>query len=174
MSEVVFVKYCPSCGAENPRQQAFCRVDGEDIATVAAEPRRSEGTQPRAGAAEEGAPRVTAGTRRVDESPESADLCVLELVESPSVRFSVRDGQTVGRTEGADLVLEGVPKLDYISSRHARFFRRGDQWYIQHVAGTNFIVVDGEKYRGDEEVAFYNGSIITLSLTPFRAVLAGG
>ena len=24
MSDVTFVKYCPLCGAENPRQQAFC------------------------------------------------------------------------------------------------------------------------------------------------------
>lgn len=174
MSEVIFVKYCPSCSAESPRQQAFCAQCGEDIATVAAEPRRSQDRGAQPAATGEAASRVTPGTRRVEEESEIADVCVLEVVESPSIRFSVKDGQTVGRTEKADLILQGVPKLDYISSKHARFFRRGEQWYVQHVAETNFIVVDGEKYRGDEEVAFYDGSIITLSLTPFRAVLGGG
>ncbi|HEX2950855.1 MAG TPA: FHA domain-containing protein [Armatimonadota bacterium] len=152
MSEVVFVKYCPLCGAENPRQQAFCLqcLDG-DLSTVPVEPRRTE---------------VPVQT---DEP-----ICVLELVENPAVRFSVRDGQTVGRTEKADIVLRDVPKLDWISGEHAKFTRQGERWYVQHVGKTNFIKVDGEKFEGPEEVAIYDGSILVLSLTGFRISIKEG
>lgn len=95
-------------------------------------------------------------------------MLVLELLDDPTVRFAVTEGQTVGRTEKADIILSGVPKLDWISGAHAKFLRRGDQWYVQHIAQTNFIRVDGEQYTGQQEVALYDGSILVLSLTAFR------
>jgi pSer/pThr/pTyr-binding forkhead associated (FHA) protein len=85
----------------------------------------------------------------------------------------VKEGQTVGRTKKADIMLQGVPKLDWISGIHARVFRQGEQWYIQHLGETNFIKVDGEMYKGREEVAFYDGSIVIFSLTAFRVSLGG-
>ena len=156
MTELQFVKYCPLCGAENPRQQAFCLacLDG-DLSTVPVEPRHGTPAPP-APAPCPTPPAPTANTLR------------LELVENPATHFVIADGQTVGRTAKSDVVLCGVPNLDWISGAHARFFRRGPQWYIQHIAETNFIKVDGETYKGQEEVALYEGSTVVLSLTAFR------
>ena len=90
------------------------------------------------------------------------------MLDDPSIRFAVTEGQTVGRTEKADIQLSGVPKLEWISSAHAKFLRRGDQWYVQHIAHTNFIRVDGEKYHGQQRWRFMDASILVLSLTAFR------
>lgn len=159
MGELLFVKYCPLCGAVNPRQQAFCLacLDG-DLSTVPVEPRREEAAAPLLDTAP-------------CPAPAGADACVLALVDDPTICFTIREGQTVGRTERADIILCGVPKLDWISSTHARFLRRGAQWYIQHVGHTNFIKVDGEQFDGQEEVAIFDGSIVVLSLTAFRVTL---
>jgi len=178
MSEQVFVKYCPLCGAENPRQSAFCLscFDG-DLSTVPVELRRKGAAKP--------APEVAVAAPNAADAPAPTpdvpaecdpktaqvtqpDEMRLELVDDPAIRFTVRDGQTVGRTEKAAVILAGVPKSEWISGAHARFFRRGTQWYIQHIAETNYIKVDGETFRGREEVAVYDGSIVVLSLTSFR------
>lgn len=153
MSNPIYVKYCPICGAENPRQQAFCRqcADG-DLSTIPAEVQRE----------------MTANV----SLPHTAG-CVMELVDDPSFNFTVREGQTVGRTHKADVILAGVPNFDWISGAHARFTRRGEQWYVQHIAQTNFIKVDGEMFKGQEEVAIFDGSILVLSLTAFRVRIGG-
>ncbi|HEY3377691.1 MAG TPA: FHA domain-containing protein [Armatimonadota bacterium] len=159
MSDITFVKYCPLCGAENPRQQAFCLrcLDGE-LATVPVEPRRTSSSQHTATSST-----ATAATPR----------CVLELLDAPNTRFALMPGQTIGRTEKADVVLCGIPDLDWISGAHAKLLRRGEQWYIQHIGSTNYIKVDGETYRGHEEVAIYPDSIVLLSLTAFRVRMEG-
>ncbi len=166
MSELVYVKYCPLCGAENPRQQPFCQWCGDgDLSTVAVELRRTPET-PAAADAREGD--ATTGESPEAEAQENTPVLVLELLDDPTVRFAVTEGQTVGRTEKADIMLSGVPKLDWISGAHAKFLRRGEQWYVQHIAQTTFIRVDGEQYQGQQEVAIYDGSILVLSLTAFR------
>ncbi|MEI7831789.1 MAG: FHA domain-containing protein [bacterium] len=175
MAEIVFMKYCPLCGAENPRQQAFCTscLDG-DLSTTPVEPRRKQPAAKVAAAVvvPEGIPVMVtpekpADTRQVG----SPQCCILETIDNANLRFTVIDGQTVGRTDAADVALHDVPKLDWISGVHVRLFRRNEQWYAQHMGGTNFIKVDGEMYSGHEEVAIYDGSILVLSLTPFRVVL---
>jgi hypothetical protein len=191
MSELVFVKYCSLCGAENARQQPFCLqcLDG-DLSTVPVEPRRKEyhpsaapppstpPPAPAACAASIAGPVAEAAPAPPAEEPQTRQVellatVTLELVDEPQVRFRVKEGQAVGRTAKAEVVLADVPKLDWISSRHARFFRRGEQWYVQHIGGTNFIKVDGELFKGQEEVALFDGSILVLSLTPFRVRLGG-
>jgi len=172
-NEVTFVKYCPLCGTENPRYQAFCtKCQDGDLSTVPGEPLRqakAKGKQP-----------VPATTETVQpDKPDTYQIadtlaaCTLELVDNPAIRFTVREDQTVGRASKADVVLAGVPKLDWISGVHARFIYRNEQWFVQHMGQTNFIKVDGEIYKGKEEVALYHGSILVLSLTPFRVVLEG-
>jgi len=160
MAEVAFVKYCPLCGAENPRQQAFCLkcLDG-DLSAVPVEPRRDAAPPPLAAS--------------VGDAGEAADnpVLILESVENPAVSFAIRENQTVGRTDKAQVILRDVPRLEWISGAHARFLRRGAQWYVQHVGHTNFIKVDGETYSGQEEAAVYHGSIVVLSLTSFRVNL---
>jgi hypothetical protein len=165
MSDLQFVKYCPLCGAENPRQAAFCVIclDG-DLSTVPVEPRRDEP------AANDTAP---APAPQPDAKPTDPTVCVLELLENPAVHFTILDGQTIGRNSKADVPLVGVPNVDYISGCHARLFRDGGQWLITHVGSTNFIKVDGEMYRGQEEIPICDGSVIVLSLTTFRVNLAG-
>jgi len=164
MAEVVFVKYCPLCGAENSRQQAFCLkcLDG-DLSSVPVEPRRD--TAPAA------APTEPTAAASAPATP--VDTLILESVDNPAVHFAIHENQSVGRTDKADIILQNVPKLEWISGAHARFLRRGDQWYIQHIAHTNFVKVDGETFSGEEEVAVYHGSIVVLSLTSFRVNLEG-
>lgn len=168
MNEQTYVKYCTLCGAENSPRQAFCVhcLDG-DLSIVPEEPRR----QPAQGETEEPAPLP----RTVPPEDESATvhvaaerLCILELIDDPTKRFYLDVGQTIGRSARADVVLEGIPKLKWISGIHARFSKRGEQWYVQHVGQTNFIKVDGEKFEGQQEVALHDGSILVLSLTSFR------
>ncbi len=157
MGEITFVKYCPLCGMENPRQQAFCLscLDG-DLTTVPAEPRR-----------EASAP-VQAPPPTVAPAGEAATALYLELVDNPAIRFRVQANQSVGRNEKADVILADVPKVEWISGAHARFLRRGAQWYVQHIGRTNFITVDGETFAGQEEVPVRQDSVIVLSLTAFR------
>lgn len=157
MGELTFVKYCPLCGAENPRQQAFCLscFDG-DLTTVPVEPRR------------DAEPAATPAQDAAAETPAPADGLVLELVDDPARRFRVGDKQSVGRNTKADVILADVPNAEWISGAHARFFRRGAQWYVQHVGHTNYIKVDGETFSGQEEVPIHQDSVVVLSLTAFR------
>ncbi|HOF86837.1 MAG TPA: FHA domain-containing protein [Armatimonadota bacterium] len=171
MSDLQFVKYCPLCGAENPRQAAFCVscADG-DLTTVPVEPKRDARAamaEPSVPDGEEDPETLKVGKRR------DAAACALELVENPEIHFTVLDGQTVGRNHKADVALVGVPNLDYISGCHARLWRDGAQWLVTHLGSTNFIKVDGEMYKGQEEVPIYDGSVLVLSLTTFRVKIAG-
>ncbi|HHW26679.1 MAG TPA: FHA domain-containing protein [Firmicutes bacterium] len=137
------VKYCPVCGAENPRYAAYCASCGDaDLSTVPAEKPRKQ-----------------------------AASLVLESLKDPSISFTVLDGQTVGRGDSADVVLTGVPDLDAISRKHAVFEKQGAQWFVRHVGGTNFIKVDGVIHTGQEPVEIHDGSIVALTLTEFRVKL---
>jgi len=166
MSDIVMVRYCPQCEAENVKKASVCLKCGFDLSTVRAVFRRTQQEVPTAQQIDEPAREGdNVGTRRVDS------VCILESLDDPALRFGILDGLTVGRTCASDVVLTGTHDLDCISSRHARFFRRADQWYVQHVGTTNFIKVDGVKYRGDDEVAIYNNYIVFLALTGFRVIL---
>lgn len=169
----VFVKYCPNCGGENGRLQPLCLQCNADLTMVRAEPRRDEAPAPPA-PAEASTPPTAVPIQHTARVETAEDCCVLELVADPAVRFAVRAGQTVGRTAAADIVLEQqVPDWRYISSCHARFLKRGAQWYVTHAGGTNFNIVDGTKYTGDDEVAIYDNSVLVLSKTAFRVNIGG-
>lgn len=188
------VKYCPLCGAANDPAEPFCAAcrDGELMA-VRPEPLRPGDVQgakaiPTAASAEPvmgweadtalqpAAVKPGPDTLHVEGGGSPAQL-VLELVERPELRFTVADGQTVGASRDeqrrADVTLTGAPNLDYISSVHARFFLRGEQWFVQHSGSTNFIKVDGTKFEKREEVPLHHGSVLVLSKTPFRVLLGG-
>jgi ribosomal protein L40E len=177
-----FVKYCPQCGAENPARASLCQGCFKgDLTRAVAEPPRSAANTVTADAASDVAavaaetetevPRH--GTARVaDLRPDVATLR-LELVEDPAVSFVVHDGETVGRTAKADVVLTGVPQADYIHGAHARLYRRGSQWFVQYLGGFNYIRVDGQEFRSDDEVALHDGSTLVLSLTAFHVRIEG-
>jgi hypothetical protein len=144
-------KSCPSCGTENPPAAADCVKCGADILAEPVE-RRAAGSAP-----------ATA----VAPTDECKPHVRLESLYDPANAFVVFDGQTVGRSDASDVVIDGVPDLDSISRRMALFFRRGQQWYVQHIAGTNFVAVDGEEYESDDEIAIRDGSVVGLALCQF-------
>ncbi|RYX83809.1 FHA domain-containing protein [bacterium] len=164
------VKVCPSCDAVNPATASFCSECEWDLMNVAPTSRPEVAVAETTSAPLETAPSTTpvaddSATMRVADMNA---VCTLELIEDPALQFQIRDGQTIGRSSRADVELIGVPGREYLSRIHARFFRRGKQWFAQYVATGNFIKVDGEMYEDDSEVALENGSMLTLSLTTFR------
>lgn len=168
MSNEKYVKYCPLCGGENPQRQAFCRQcqDG-DLTTVPVEKSRNYQSSTAKATALEGDDVLQ------NWHDEVVAVCSLELVEDSAISFKILDGQTVGRTAEADVELAAVPNSEWISSIHARFFRRGKQWYIQHLGDTNYIKVGEDTFRGHEEIPLQSGQTITISLTVFRFVVVG-
>lgn len=149
MSAPFRVRVCPVCGTENPANLSECSQCGTDILGEPVETR-----SPNAPAAQK-------------PEPIEGPKVVLEVLQQPDLSFEVGENMSVGRTDAADVVLTGAPNVDYISKRMAVFTRRGDQWYVRHVASTNFITVDGERYESDDDVAIHNGSILGLALTQF-------
>lgn len=174
-SDSELAKYCPLCGAQNPPRQPFCAECKDcDLSTVPVEPVRNVGHSTAPLPMPTGPPAAIGGTRRVDQpSATVAPVCILALVSEPSIQFTVKTGECVGRTSASEVVLHSVPDVDAISGRHARFWEHDGHWYVQHVGSTNFIRVDGFLYSGDEEVAIYDGSIVVLSLTAFQVRLGG-
>jgi hypothetical protein len=171
MSRVRFVKYCPLCSAENPERASICQTcfKGDLTRTRRERPRGEEEGTNSTGELAEASASTSAAAAQTDN-----DTLRLELVQDPTVAFTVAAGQTVGRTDKADVVLSGVPQQEYIHGAHVKLFKRGQQWYAQYLGGFNFIRVDNIEYRGNEEVAIHDGSVLVLSLTPFYVRCGGG
>ena len=156
MSSVYKVRVCPRCGTENPATSSDCSKCGADILGEPLETR-----YPDAVPSETDAPAVAA------REEVSGPHVVLEVMERPDMSFVVGEGQSVGRTEAADVVLKGVPYFDYISRKMATFIRRGDQWFVKHIGTSNYIVVDGDKYETDDDIALHDGSVLGVPLCQF-------
>ncbi len=161
MNEVTLVKYCPACGEENSPLESFCSHCDFDLLTVPTEPRRMATDETPDDEAQIAVAPVAVVT----------DVCRLELLDNAAIAFDIKAGQTVGRGVEADVILAEVPHAGYISRVHARFLRRGEQWFVQYLGQGNFIVVDGENSEDDSEIALHDGSVLVLSLTSFRVVL---
>lgn len=56
---------------------------------------------------------------------------------------------TLGRAEGNDFVLGD----DYASSRHARLFRRGSEWFVEDLDSRNGTFVQGTRIDQPERVS---------------------
>ena len=166
--DATLVKTCPACGEENSPLESFCTNCDFDLLTVPAEPRRIDNGADDAATATEGDDKT-----QIIVAPVAAktDVCRLELLDNSDVFFEIKAGQSVGRGVESDVILAEVPHAGYISRLHARFSRRGAQWFVQYLAQGNFIVVDGETYEDDSEIALHDGSVLVLSLTSFRVVL---
>ena len=159
----MLVKICPSCGLQNAPTESFCARCDFDLLSVPAQTVAS--------------PDVTSEahlpSEPVAEAPRADPICRLELVDDPARSFRLSEGQSIGRGVEADVILSDVPHLDFISRKHAKFLRRGEQWFVQYIAQGNFISVDGETFEDDSQVALQNGSLLSLSLTAFRVALEG-
>ena len=151
------IKICPNCETKNAAIASFCIECDWDLINVPAQIEIEEnGVEIQIEAAPE-----------IEEIEQKNEFCVLESLENPQMRFQIGEGQTVGRGAQADVKLTGIPNLEWVSRVHARFFRRGEQWFIQYLAQGNFIKVDGEEFSDDSEIALHNGSLVSLSLTTF-------
>lgn len=167
MQEVQRFKYCPACAAENKPTESFCVSCDFDLYAVPVELQRAAVTTD-----SEVLGAVPPEPNAAGNLPSpDAFFCRLVLLENPAIAFNVAPNQSVGRGAEADIILHGVPHLNYISRRHAQFLVRGEQWFVQYVASGNFIKVDGETIEDDTQVALQEGAVLTLSLTSFRVVL---
>lgn len=147
------VRVCPVCGTENPPSASDCESCQADIL---GEPLDSRSNSPIATSAAAPAPPEPTGP-----------LIILEAIQNPALKWKVGEGQSVGRSSEADVVLKDAPDVDFVSRKMAVFSRRGDQWFVQHVGTTNYITVDGDRYESDDDIAIHDGSILGLALSQF-------
>jgi endogenous inhibitor of DNA gyrase (YacG/DUF329 family) len=171
MAEQRYVKKCPLCGKENEIYQVFCSSCGDgDLSQVAIESIDCNAVPLVAVITEEKDNVSDAPKPKEDITAKVGEVKKITLisVDDPTIEFTVKENQTIGRNEKADVIVAKVAKSEWISGKHALFTRRGQKWYIQHVGKTNYIIVDNEKFSEDEEVPIYNDSIIALSLSLFK------
>ena len=165
MADPSYVKVCPLCGKDNEIYQVFCSSYGDgDLSTVSITEAIDDNAifDVRNDIAVESEDEVANG-----KTAEESKITLIS-VDDPTMEFVVKENQSVGRNEKADVIVAKVNKSEWISGKHALFTRRGEKWYIQHVGKTNYIIVDNEKFSEDEEVPIYNDSIIALSLSLFK------
>lgn len=174
MTNEDLVRCCPSCEAENHKDAWKC-ICGHNISNR--DPQLRRASMPIRTDVDTSI--VTLAKERLRTAhavTEKSPRCVIELVDNPSVRFTILDGQVVGSGlrigDTPDVCLRGFPNIKMISSRMARFYRRRDQWYIQLI-GKNWISVnDGECVTDDAALAIENDSIVNLVYTRFRVAIA--
>ena len=69
----------------------------------------------------------------------------LLMVEPPTMRgstISLEDEVTVGRSGECDVTLENDP---FASTRHARFFKKDENWYVEDMGSTNGTLVNSHR-----------------------------
>jgi len=112
-----------------------------------------------------GAPRASRAERRRTDTPPAAGAA--PAAPAPSrrsgpTRLVVTSGPLtgttlplssasilIGRSPGCTLVLDD----DYSSSRHARIFPQGDQWYVEDLGSTNGTFIGDSQVSGPQPLA---------------------
>jgi hypothetical protein len=91
---------------------------------------------------------------------------VLEVVAAmgyePGTTFDVRDGATLGRSDGADIRIDDP----FASSAHARVFPRGDFMYVEDMASTNGTYLNGRQLKSAERLKM--ADVIRIGDTEYR------
>jgi pSer/pThr/pTyr-binding forkhead associated (FHA) protein len=94
------------------------------------------------------APGLTASRLKKQSAPRSGKKAALAtptkllMVEPPSMRgstLSLDDEVLVGRSGECDVTLADDP---FVSTKHARFFRSGDNWFVEDLGSTNGTLVN--------------------------------
>jgi hypothetical protein len=73
---------------------------------------------------------------------------VAAMGHQPGAAFDVSAGATLGRGDGADILVEDP----FASSAHARIFPRGDFMYIEDMGSTNGTYVNGRQVHAAERL----------------------
>jgi hypothetical protein len=73
---------------------------------------------------------------------------VAALGHEPGTAFDVRNGATLGRSDGADIHVDDP----FASSAHARIFPRGDFMYLEDMGSTNGTYLNGRQVRTAERL----------------------
>lgn len=132
-----------------------------DTNRVAGRPSRSskKGKRPTSGTGPTPAPAPAPGIRK-----ERARM--LSVVEGPltgsHMDISQLESVTLGRSQDVEFVLGD----DYASSRHARLFRRGSDWFVEDLESRNGTMVGG--YRIDQPERVQVGTDIKMGGTTVR------
>ncbi len=66
----------------------------------------------------------------------------------PGTALDIRNGATLGRSDGADIHVDDP----YASSAHARIFPRGDFMYLEDMGSTNGTYLNGRQVRTAERL----------------------
>jgi hypothetical protein len=66
----------------------------------------------------------------------------------PGTTFDVGEGATLGRSNGADIMIDDP----FASSAHARIFSRGDFMYVEDMGSTNGTYLNGRQLRSAERL----------------------
>jgi hypothetical protein len=66
----------------------------------------------------------------------------------PGTAFDLRDGATLGRSDGADIRIDDP----FASSTHARIFARGEFMYVEDMGSTNGTYLNGRQIRTAERL----------------------
>lgn len=94
------------------------------------------------------APGLTASRLKRQSTPRSGKKAALAtpakllMVEPPSMRgstLSLDDEVLVGRSGECNVTLADDP---FVSTKHARFFRSGDNWFVEDLGSTNGTLVN--------------------------------
>ena len=94
------------------------------------------------------APGLTASRLKKQSAPRSGKKAALAtpakllMVEPPSMRgstLSLDDEVLVGRSGECHVTLADDP---FVSTKHARFFRNGDNWFVEDLGSTNGTLVN--------------------------------
>jgi hypothetical protein len=81
-------------------------------------------------------------TGRAPTDRKGARLRILEPAEHRGESYPLGDEITVGRGGGCGIVL---PEDSFVSTVHARVFRRGDDVFVEDLGSRNGTVVNGER-----------------------------
>ncbi|WP_187647477.1 protein kinase domain-containing protein [Nitrosophilus labii] len=105
----------------------------------------------------------------------SVSLTEDELVEIPLVLFG--DGFTITIIKPTILGREGIAKSYFvdkaISRRHAKIFKKNDQWYIQDLGSTNGTYLNAQKLSPNKHFLLKHNDVISLSQKIFLTVQYG-
>jgi hypothetical protein len=74
---------------------------------------------------------------------------VAAMGQRPGSAFDIAHGVTLGRGDGADILVEDP----FASSAHARIFPRGDFMYIEDMGSTNGTYLNGRQLRAAERLS---------------------